>query len=76
MTAYAGAMLSLPELARAHTDLTEADLAGAATKFIRPPEAVWVIVGDVAKIEAGIRELNLGTITRVDGDGRPVDGTR
>ena len=52
--------------------VTEADLAAAAAKFIRPSEAVWIVVGDVGKIEAGIRELNLGTLNRIDGDGRPL----
>ena len=53
-------------------NVTETDLASAAARFIRPSEAVWLVVGDVAKIEAGIRELNLGTISRIDGDGRPL----
>ena len=41
-------------------------------KFIRPVEIVWVIVGDLAQIEAGVRELNLGEVVRLDADGRPV----
>ncbi len=52
--------------------VAESDLATAAAKFVRPSEVVWVVVGDVARIESGIRELNLGTITRIDGDGRAV----
>jgi zinc protease len=55
--------------------VTEGDLAAAAARFIRPSEAVWIIVGDVAKIEAGIRGLNLGTVARIDGDGRPLAST-
>jgi zinc protease len=35
---------------------------------------VWVIVGDRAKIEAGIRELKLGEIKVVDADGNVVTG--
>jgi hypothetical protein len=36
-----------------------------------------VIVGDLAQIEKGVRELNLGEVTRLDADGRPVTtGTR
>ncbi|MEQ1758359.1 MAG: pitrilysin family protein [Vicinamibacterales bacterium] len=54
--------------------VTEGDLATAAARYIRPSEAVWIVVGDVAKIEAGIRELNLGTLSRIDGDGRPIGG--
>jgi len=46
--------------------LTEADLAGAATKFVRPGEVVWIIVGDLKKIEAGVRELNLGEVVTIE----------
>jgi zinc protease len=55
--------------------LTEADLAAAGKKFIRPADVVWVVVGDLAKVEAGIRELNLGEVVRLDADGRQL-GTR
>jgi zinc protease len=37
-------------------------LPGAAAKVIHPDRLVWLIVGDRAKIEAGIRELNLGEV--------------
>jgi zinc protease len=60
--------------ARRVRGLGEAELAGAATKFIRPSEVVWVIVGDLAQIEKGVRELNLGEVTVVDADGRPIPG--
>lgn len=43
---------------------------GDAAKIIRPDQAVWVIVGDRAKIEPGVRELNLGPITVIDADGQ------
>lgn len=52
--------------------LNEADLAAAARKFIRPQEVVWIVVGDRAQIEAGIRELDLGQLTLLDGDGKPL----
>jgi len=55
--------------------LGEPELDTAARKFIRPEEVTWVIVGDLAKVEAGIRELNLGTVVRLDADGRAMDGT-
>ena len=32
----------------------------------------WVVVGDLAKIEAGIRALNLGEVHVVDTDGKPI----
>ena len=52
--------------------LGEPELAAAATRFIRPSEVVWVVVGDLARIEKGVRELNLGEVTRLDADGRPT----
>jgi zinc protease len=52
--------------------LGERDLDAAARKFIRPDDIVWVIAGDLARVEAGIRELNLGEVVRIDADGRPV----
>ena len=52
--------------------LKEQDLAGAARKFIRPDEVIWVIVGDLSQVEAGIRSLNLGEVVKLDADGRPA----
>ena len=52
--------------------LGEADLDAAARKFIRPSQVIWIVVGDLAQIEKGVRELNLGEVTRLDGDGRPT----
>jgi len=60
---YAGNMRSL----------TEPQLAAAAGKFVRPGEVVWIVVGDLKKIETGIRELNLGEVIRLDANGEPVD---
>jgi len=55
--------------ARRVRGLGEADLDAAAKKFIRPDDVVWVVVGDLARVEAGIRELNLGEVIRIDADG-------
>jgi zinc protease len=33
---------------------------------------VWIIVGDRAKIEAGVKELNLGKIRFIDADGHAL----
>ena len=52
--------------------LTETDLAAAAKRFIRPGEAVWLVVGDLALVEKGIRELELGEVVRLDADGMPA----
>lgn len=53
--------------------LNEAQLNAAAKKFVRPGEIVWIIIGDLAKIEAGIRELNIGEVVRLDADGNPIN---
>ncbi len=39
-----------------------------------PPTSnlTWVVVGDRAKIEAGLRSLNIGEVRLVDADGKPV----
>ena len=42
--------------------LTRADITAAADEVVHPESLVWVIVGDRAKIEAGIRSLNLGPV--------------
>jgi zinc protease len=51
---------------------TTANLNEAAVKVVRPDSLVWVIVGDRAKIEKGIRELNIGDLKIIDADGNPV----
>jgi zinc protease len=43
-----------------------------AKKLIQPDHVIWVVVGDMSKVEAGIRELNLGEIHKIDVDGNPV----
>ncbi len=42
--------------------LTLADIAKSAANVVHPDKLVWVVVGDRAKIEAGIRELGLGEV--------------
>ncbi|WP_374586095.1 M16 family metallopeptidase [Pseudoduganella sp.] len=53
--------------------LSEQQLGAAAPKYIKPDEVVWLVVGDVKKIEPAIRELNWGEITRLDADGKPLN---
>jgi zinc protease len=43
-------------------ELTLADIGKAAAEVVHPNNLVWVVVGDRAKIEAGVRELNLGEV--------------
>ena len=55
--------------------LKTSDLNALAPRFVQPDQLVLVIVGDRAKIEAGIRELNLGEIKIIDADGNIVRST-
>ena len=43
-----------------------------AKKYISPDHLVWVVVGDMSKVESGIRELNVGEVHKIDADGSPV----
>lgn len=43
-----------------------------AAKYAAVPGTSLLLVGDLSKIEAGIRELNLGEIVILDVEGRPV----
>ncbi len=43
-----------------------------AKKYILPDHLIWVVVGDMGKVESGIRELNLGDVHKIDADGNPV----
>jgi zinc protease len=48
------------------TDLAD---VSAAAAVIQPEKLVWVIAGDRAKIEPGLRELGLGEVKAIDADG-------
>ena len=54
---------------RAETIQSLTEVAG---EVVHPDQLIWVIVGDRSKIEPGLRELKLGEIHLIDGDGRPV----
>jgi zinc protease len=51
---------------------TLAEVRGAAESHIHPEALTWVIVGDLGKIEAGVRGLNLGEVKILDADGKVV----
>ena len=59
---YAGKILAL----------TQANLSQAAKTVVQPGSLTWVVVGDRAKIEAGLKELNFGEVKYLDPDGNPV----
>lgn len=44
----------------------------AAAEIIGTRPRAWLVVGDRAKIEAGVRALGLGKLVVVDADGKPV----
>jgi zinc protease len=48
------------------------DLEQAAKKLVHPDQLVWVVVGDRARIEPGVRELGWGEIQLLDADGKAV----
>jgi zinc protease len=67
--------LPLSELARDPEETARTPLEAvnaAAKKYADPGKASLLLVGDVAKIEPGIRELELGEIVRLDAEGNPV----
>jgi zinc protease len=52
--------------------LKPGDLDATAKKTLTPDKLVWVVVGDRAKIEAGIKELGWGEVKHLDPDGNPI----
>ncbi len=54
------------------TSLTTADINKAAGRLIHPEALTWVVVGDLSKIEKGVRALNIGEVTILDTDGKVV----
>ncbi|MRW90201.1 insulinase family protein [Duganella sp. FT80W] len=49
--------------------LTPEQANALAAKVIAPGQLTWLVVGDLSKIEAGVRELNLGEVRKIDSDG-------
>jgi len=52
--------------------LTEQQLNDASKEIVHPDEVVWLVVGDLKKVEAGIRELNFGEVLKLDADGKVI----
>jgi zinc protease len=48
------------------------DIQKGAKDVVKPDQLTWVIVGDRAKIEKGVRELNIGTVQIIDSEGNIV----
>jgi zinc protease len=67
--------LPMSELQREadETGRTTLESALAATRtWVKPASASIVVVGDRAKIEAGLRELGLGGVVVLDAEGKPA----
>jgi zinc protease len=56
------------ELRRATLDSVNA----AAQKYAKPSGATLLLVGDLSKIETGVRELNVGDVVLLDVEGNPI----
>ena len=70
-----GQELPFSELQRLPDETQRATLAAVnavAQRYAVPAKTTLILVGDLSKIEAGIRELNLGEIVILDADGKPV----
>lgn len=52
--------------------VTPDDANQVAKRFILPGHLVWIVVGDMSKVESGIRQLNLGEVHKIDADGNLV----
>ncbi len=52
--------------------LSTADVGAAAKTIVAPERAVWIVVGDRAKIEQGVRDANIGEVVVIDADAKPV----
>lgn len=52
--------------------LKKSDINAIAERILRPEKMIYVVVGDRAQIEKGIRELNLGDVELLDADGNVV----
>ena len=75
--ALATVNLNLPEdywsgYSRNLKALSPAQLGQAAGRFIKPGEVTWMVIGDLRKVEAGIRSLGWGEVVVLDQDGKQV----
>ena len=52
--------------------LKKSDINAIAERILRPEKMIYVVVGDRAQVEKGIRDLNLGDVQLLDADGNPV----
>ncbi len=49
------------------------DVKAAARQIVQPDSVVWVVVGDLSEIEAGVRELGFADVRRLSPEGSVLD---
>jgi zinc protease len=49
-----------------------ADIETIAKRLVQPDHVIWLVIGDRAKIETGVRGLKLGEVKFLDADGKPI----
>ena len=67
--------LPMTEMQREPGELQKATLDSvnaAAQKYAKPSGATLLLVGDLSKIEGGVRELNPGEVVMLDVEGNPI----
>ena len=52
--------------------LTPEQANALAARSFLTDRLVWVVVGDMSKVEKDVRALNLGEVRRIDADGKPL----
>ncbi|KQY49360.1 pitrilysin family protein [Lysobacter sp. Root494] len=60
---------------KAEIEAMDAAKVDAAAKAIDPEALTWVVVGDLKQMEAKVRALNIGQVSVLDADGKPVAPT-
>lgn len=60
------------EVRRGRIEALDPAGVNAAAKTLDPNALTWVVVGDLSKIEAPVRALNLGEVRVIDADGNPA----
>jgi zinc protease len=53
--------------------LKVSDVRQEAHALLNPQQLTWVIIGDLSRIGAQVRSLNLGPVQVLDAEGRPVE---
>jgi zinc protease len=52
--------------------LAPAELNALAARTILPKQQLWIVVGDMSKVEPDVRALGLGEVRKIDADGNPL----